>query len=134
MRQMLLQYGVVFAIFLALDAVWLTNAGRLIYVPEIGSLLRDKPNFAVAFLFYAIFALGLLVFVVTPQLQATSIGKVFLLGGFFGLVAYATYDFTNLATLKGFTTRVALIDLAWGTVLSGSVSAASVWAIRLLKI
>ena len=134
MRQMLLQYGVVFAIFLALDAVWLTNAGRLIYVPEIGSLLRDKPNFAVAFLFYAIFALGLLVFVVTPQLQATSIDKVFLLGGFFGLVAYATYDFTNLATLKGFTTRVALIDLAWGTVLSGTVSAASVWAIRLLKI
>ena len=58
MRQMLLQYGVVFAIFLALDAVWLTNAGRLIYVPEIGSLLRDKPNFAVAFLFYAICALG----------------------------------------------------------------------------
>jgi uncharacterized membrane protein len=134
MRQLVLQYGVVFAIFLALDAVWLTNAGRLVYKPEIGQLLLDRPNFAVAFLFYAIYALGLLVFVVTPQLHNSSLGKVFLFGGFFGLVAYATYDFTNLATLKGFTTRIALIDLAWGTLLSGSVSALSVWVIRLFKI
>jgi uncharacterized membrane protein len=121
-------------VFLAIDAVWLTNAGRLIYVPEIGSLLRDKPNLAVAFIFYAIYALGLYVFVITPQLETQGLSKAFLYGGFFGLVAYATYDFTNLATLKGFTTRIAMIDLAWGTVLSASVSAISVWAIRLLKI
>jgi uncharacterized membrane protein len=134
MRQTLIQYVVVFVIFLAIDAVWLSNAGRLLYVPEIGALLRDKPNFVVAFLFYAIYALGLLVFVVQPALLTTDYGRVLLLGGFFGLVAYATYDMTNLATMKGFTTRIAIIDMVWGTVLSASVSGLSVFVLRLLKI
>jgi uncharacterized membrane protein len=134
MRQTLIQYVVVFVIFLAIDAVWLSNAGRLLYVPEIGALLRDKPNFVVAFLFYAIYALGLLVFVVQPALLTTGYGRVLLLGGFFGLVAYATYDMTNLATMKGFTTRIAIIDMVWGTVLSASVSGLSVFVLRLLKI
>jgi uncharacterized membrane protein len=134
MNKMLLHYVLVLIVFLAIDAIWLTNAARLFYVPEIGSLLRDKPDFVVAFLFYAIYAAGLLVFVVTPQLTDGSIGKALLYGGFFGLVAYATYDMTNLATLKGFTTRIAIIDMIWGTVLSASVSGVSVWLIRLLKI
>jgi uncharacterized membrane protein len=134
MKQMILHYLVVLVVFLAIDAVWLMNAGRLIYKPEIGQLLLDKPDFFVAFLFYAIYAAGLLVFVVTPQLAEGNIGKAALYGGFFGLVAYATYDMTNLATLKGFTTKIAIIDMTWGTVLSASVSAASVWLIRLLKI
>ncbi len=134
MRQMILQYLVVFAVFLAIDAVWLTNAGRLFYRPEIGQLLLDRPNFYVAFLFYAIYAAGLLVFVVTPQLTAGTISRALVYGGLFGLVAYATYDMTNLATLKGFTTRIAIIDMIWGTVLSASVSAVAVWLIRLLKI
>jgi uncharacterized membrane protein len=134
MRQAVLHYFIVFGIFLAIDAVWLTNAGRLFYVPEIGALLRERPNFLVAFFFYAVFALGLLVFVVQPQLASGTIWKTLVLGGFFGFVAYATYDLTNLATLKGFTTRIALIDMAWGAVLSASVSAAAVWLIRLLKL
>jgi uncharacterized membrane protein len=131
---MILQYIVVFVVFLAIDFVWLSNAGRLLYRPEIGQLLLDKPNFTVAFLFYALYAAGLLFFVVAPQVSGGSIGKALLYGGFFGLVAYATYDMTNLATMKGFTTRIAIIDMVWGTVLSGSVSAVSVWLIRLLKI
>lgn len=134
MKQMILHYLVVLVVFLAIDAVWLMNAGRLIYKPEIGQLLLDKPDLFVAFLFYAIYAAGLLVFVVTPQLAEGNIGKAALYGGLFGLVAYATYDMTNLATLKGFTTKIAIIDMMWGTVLSASVSAASVWLIRLLKI
>jgi uncharacterized membrane protein len=134
MRQSILQYGIVFAIFLALDFVWLSNASRWFYLPEIGSLLRERPQFAVAFLFYALFAVGLLVFVVQPSLASPGLGRAVLMGGFFGLVAYATYDLTNLATLKGFTTRIALIDMAWGTVLSACVSAASVFAIRWLKL
>jgi uncharacterized membrane protein len=134
MRQLILHYLVVFGVFLAIDAVWLSNAGRLLYVPEIGALLKERPNFVVAFLFYAIYAVGLLVFVVTPQLESGSIGKAVLWGGLFGLVAYATYDMTNLATLKDFTTRIAIIDMIWGTVLSASVSAVAVWLIRLLKI
>ncbi len=134
MRNMLLQYLIVFAVFLAIDFVWLSNAGRLIYRPEIGALLKDQPNFVVAFIFYAFYAAGLLVFVVGPSLLSPGLGKALMYGAFFGFVAYATYDLTNLATLKGFTFKIAMIDLLWGTVLSASVSVASVWLIRLLKL
>jgi uncharacterized membrane protein len=134
MRNMLLHYLIVFAVFLAIDAVWLTNAGRLIYRPEIGALLKENPNLVIALIFYAFYAVGLLVFVVTPALASPGLGKALMFGALFGFVAYATYDLTNLATLKGFTAKIAMIDLLWGTVLSASVSAASVWLIRLLKI
>ena len=134
MRNMLLQYVIVFAVFLAIDFVWLSNAGRLIYRPEIGALLKDQPNFVVAFIFYAFYAAGLLVFVVTPALPTPGLGKALMYGAFFGFVAYATYDLTNLATLKGFTFKIAMIDLLWGTVLSATVCTVSVWLIRLLKI
>jgi uncharacterized membrane protein len=121
-------------VFLAIDYVWLSNAGRWFYYPEIGQLLRDKPNFFVAFLFYAFYAAGLLVFVVQPSLNTEGVTKALVYGAFFGFVAYATYDMTNLATLKGFTTRIAVIDMIWGTVLSASVSTVAVILIRLLKI
>ena len=134
MRQFIVQYVVVLVVFLAVDAVWLSNAGRLLYVPEIGSLLKERPNFVVAFIFYSIYALGLLLFVVQPALVQPGIGRALLWGGFFGFVAYATYDMTNLATLKGFTAKIAIIDMAWGTFLSATVSGVSVWLLRLLKL
>lgn len=134
MRLFVLHYLVVLIVFLAIDAVWLSTAGRMVYVSEIGQLLRDSPNFAVAFIFYMIFALGLLVFVVEPALASANLWRNILLGGFFGFVAYATYDMTNLATMKGFTTRIAIIDMAWGAFLSGSVTGLSVWLIRTFKL
>jgi uncharacterized membrane protein len=134
MRLAVLQYLAVLVVFLAIDALWLSNAARWFYRPEIGSLLLEKPNFVVAFLFYALYAFGLLVFVVQPGLGTSGYGRVLLMGAFFGLVAYATYDLTNLATMKGFTTRIAIIDLIWGSVLSASVSAIAVWIIRSLKL
>ena len=134
MRQYLIHYGIVLAIFLAIDFAWLSTAGRTIYVSEIGSMLRDRPNFAVAFLFYALFALGLLVFVIEPAVPVGLSKQVLILGGFFGLVAYATYDLTNLATLKGFTMRIAIIDMVWGTALSAGVTALSLTAFKLLKV
>ena len=134
MRQIILQYVVVLVVFLAIDATWLSTAGRWIYVPEMGSLLKDQPNFVVAFIFYAIFALGLMVFIVSPHLANPGIGKAVMYGALFGFVAYATYDLTNLSTMNGFSTKIAMIDLAWGTVLSASVSGVSIWLIRLLNI
>ena len=134
MRQYIIHYIVVFAIFLAIDFAWLSTAGRTIYISEIGSLLRDKPNFLVAFLFYALFALGLLVFIIEPSTSSGLTKQAVFLGGFFGLVAYATYDLTNLATLKGFTTKIAIIDMLWGAVLSSVVTALSLTAFRLFKI
>jgi uncharacterized membrane protein len=134
MRESMLQYIVVFVVFLAIDAVWLFNAAGPVYRPEIGQLLRDRPNFVVAFVFYAIYAAGLWLFVVSPNLDAPGLGRAILFGALFGFFAYATYDMTNLATMKGFTAKIAIIDMIWGTVLSASVCGVSVWAIRALKL
>jgi uncharacterized membrane protein len=134
MRQAIFQYLIVLVVFLAIDSVWLTTAASTIYRPEIGQLLRDKPNFVVAFIFYAFYAAGLLILVVWPSLETQGIGRAMLYGAVLGFVAYATYDMTNLATMKGFTTKIAIIDMVWGTVLSAVVSGASVWIIRLFKL
>jgi uncharacterized membrane protein len=134
MRQSILQYFVVLVVFLAIDAAWLSTAARSVYMPEIGQLMRERPNFVVAFIFYCIYAFGLLVFVVSPELDTPGYGRALLYGALFGFVAYATYDLTNLSTMKGFTTKIAIIDLVWGTVLSASVSGIAVWLIRMFKL
>lgn len=130
MGVIILQYVVVFAIFLAIDAVWLTTVAKTFYVSEIGSLLKPQPNLAVAVAFYALYAFGLLVFVVQPYLNREAILPAVMAGALFGLVAYATYDMTNLATIKGFTWRVAVVDMLWGTVLSATVTFLSLQVIK----
>jgi uncharacterized membrane protein len=116
-------YVIALVVFLAVDFVWLSTVGRTVYVAEIGSLLKDKPDLVSAFLFYLLFIAGLVAFVIAPALAANSLRHALIFGAFFGLVTYATYDMTNLATLKGYTTRIAIIDMVWGSVLSASVSA-----------
>jgi uncharacterized membrane protein len=130
MGQLAFHYAIVFSIFLAIDAAWLMTAGRTFYVAEIGGLLRPEPNLVVAFAFYALYAFGLMVFVIEPNIGKPAILPAVLTGGLFGLVAYATYDMTNLATLKGFTWRVAAIDMLWGTLLSASVTFLSLQLIK----
>jgi uncharacterized membrane protein len=113
-------------IFLAVDMVWLTWLGKPFYVAEIGTMLREKPLLPAAIAFYAVYITCLLILVVVPAFKAGSVSQALLYGAVFGLAAYGTYDLTNLAVLKGFTTRIALIDLAWGTALTAGVSAATV--------
>jgi uncharacterized membrane protein len=108
--------------FLAIDLIWLGIVARGFYRRQIGFLLADQVNWWAALGFYLLFVAGVLVFAVGPALEARSPRKALLLGGFFGLVAYATYDLTNLATLKGWPLIVTLVDLAWGTLLAAAVS------------
>jgi uncharacterized membrane protein len=110
------------AAFLAIDLIWLGLVARGFYRRQIGFLLADQVNWWAATAFYLLFVAGVLVFAVGPALQAHSLQKALLLGGFFGLVAYATYDLTNLATVKNWPLIVTLVDLAWGTVLASAVS------------
>jgi uncharacterized membrane protein len=114
-------------LFLAIDMIWLLWLGRGIYVSEIGGLLRDPPNLAAAGLFYILYITGLMIMVVWPAHQTQSVTQALLYGAVLGAMAYGTYDLTNLAVLKGFTTKIAIIDLIWGTVLTSSVSAMTVW-------
>jgi uncharacterized membrane protein len=107
--------------FFAIDMVWLGLVARGFYQQHLGFLLRSSPNWTAAIVFYLLFVLGILVFVVVPGLQAGSAKKVLLLGALFGVITYATYDLTNLATVKNWPLIVTVVDLAWGGVLATSV-------------
>jgi len=115
----LIAYALSLFVLLVLDLFWLLGPGRPLYISEIGGLLRNQPQLGASLAFYLLYAAGLTYFGVMPGLKASSAVLALGQGALFGLMAYATYDLTNLAVLNGFTLRIALIDLAWGTVLSG---------------
>jgi len=130
MRSFLLQYVIAAVFFLAADFAWLSTMGPSFYRTELGGLMREQPNFAVAIAFYLLFVAGLVVFVIHPAMIGESLVRATLKGAFFGLVAYATYDLTNLATMKGFNAKVAIVDMAWGTILSAAVCCVSIALLR----
>lgn len=111
--------------FLAIDMVWLVIVARGFYRKQLGFLLSDQPNWWAAIVFYLLFVAGLLVFAIVPGLQASSLRKALLLGCFFGVVTYATYDLTNLATVKDWPWIVTVVDMMWGAILATSVTAIS---------
>jgi len=114
--------------FFAIDLVWLGLVARTFYNKQLGFLLSPNPNWIAAVIFYMLFVAGILVFVVLPGLEDNSLKVTLLRAAFFGLVTYATYDLTNLATVKNWPLLVTVVDLAWGTVLSVIVSWASFFA------
>jgi uncharacterized membrane protein len=116
------QYITAIIVFFAIDLVWLNVVAKSFYRDQIGHLLRDSFLAAPAIIFYLLFLVGLLIFAVLPGLQADSVAKAATLGALFGFFTYATYDFTNLATLKDWPVLVTAVDLVWGSFLSGTVS------------
>jgi uncharacterized membrane protein len=109
---------------LVLDAIWLTTMVPRIYRPALGDLVADQPNFAVAGVFYLLYVVGIVVFAILPAIEARSWLQALGLGALLGLVAYGTYDFTNLSTLRNWPVGLSLIDVAWGTALT----AVAAWA------
>ena len=128
-----LLWAIAFALLLIIDMVWLMWLGRGFYVEEIGSLLLEQPNLIAAFAFYALYIAGLVYLVIAPAAEADSVMKAVISGAVFGLVAYATYDLTNLAVMKGFTLKIALIDMVWGMALSATVSGLTVKIVSLFQ-
>jgi len=110
--------------FLALDALWLGVVAQTLYQREFGSMLLEKPNMVAAAAFYALYLVGVVVFAVKPALESGGWTRALLQGALFGLVAYATYDLTNLATLKGFPVRVVAPDLVWGALVTAAAALA----------
>jgi uncharacterized membrane protein len=115
-------YPLTLAVFLIIDMIWLGLVARTLYRKYLGFLMSPSPNWAAAILFYLLFIAGLLVFAVLPGLKAESMSRAVLLGALFGLVSYATYDLTNLATIKDWPLVVTIVDMIWGTFLAASVS------------
>lgn len=125
-RQSVLLYLITWAVFFAVDMVWLGVVAKSFYRKHLGFLMAPKIVWPAAILFYLLFIAGLVVFAVRPAVLAGSPLKGLLLGAFLGLVSYATYDLTNQATVKDWPIVVTVVDLVWGTVLGGAVSGASV--------
>lgn len=115
-------YFITLIAFLAIDMVWLGLVARTLYRNYLGFLLAPTTNWIAAVLFYLLFILGILVFVVVPGLQVNSLKATLLRAALFGLVTYATYDLTNLATVINWPVLITVIDIAWGTALSFLVS------------
>lgn len=123
-------YGVGLVTFFALDLVWLGLVAKGFYQREMGHLTRPDVQWLPAVLFYLIFVAALVVFVAAPAVERQSVGRAVAYGAFFGLAAYAAFDLTALALLRDFPVTVAVVDLAWGAVLSATVSAAVVLGAR----
>lgn len=105
--------------FLAIDAIWLGVVATSFYKSELGHLMADKVNFSAAAGFYLVYCIGIVIFAVAPALTSGSWTTALLYGALFGFFCYATYDMTNLATLRDWPIRMSIIDIAWGTVLTG---------------
>lgn len=122
-------YAITACVFLALDAVWLTLMAERLYRPAIGHLMAERFALAPALLFYVLYVAGIVLFAVAPALQARrGVLHALMLGALLGLLAYATYDLTNQATLQRWPWRVTLLDLAWGTSVTALAAAAAAWA------
>lgn len=119
------------ALFFALDFLWLGVLAIGFYRAEIGPLLLDRPNVLAAGAFYLFYVAGIVGFAVVPALNAQSWLWALLAGAALGLIAYGTYDMTNLATLRNWSWKVSLVDLLWGGTLSGLAALAGYWAARL---
>ena len=133
MKEHVKLYLVTLVAFFAIDMIWLGVVARGFYQKHLGYLMRSSPNWTAAIVFYLLFIAGLVVFVVTPGLQANSIRKVLILGALFGLITYATYDLTNLATVKDWPLIVTVVDMCWGAVLATSVSCIAFYAGKWLR-
>lgn len=125
-----LLYLVTFACFFFIDMVWLGLIAKGFYRKHLGGMLGSKVNWIAAILFYLLFILGLVIFVVRPAAIQNSPLMALGLGALLGLVCYATYDLTNLATMKDWPLVVTVVDMIWGTVLGASVSLLSVFVAR----
>lgn len=127
-------YFLTLAVFALIDTIWLGVMGERLYRPMIGSMLTENFRLAPAIAFYALYAAGLTFFAVLPGLAEGGWKKALVWGGLFGLFAYGTYDLTNLATLKTWSLKLSLIDMAWGTFVSaGSSAVACAVALRFLR-
>lgn len=124
MTRVAIAYAATAIVFCGLDFLWLGYVAKGYYQSQIGALLLERPNLPAAALFYALYVAGMLVFAVLPALDADAWTKALLHGVLFGFFAYATYDLTNLATLKGWSAGVALLDLAWGSIVTGASATA----------
>jgi len=123
---MIASYAVAYAatavVFLGIDFVWLSIISASFYRNRIGDLLLDQPNLGVAGVFYLVYVAGIVHFAVMPAVNSANWTTALLNGALLGLIAYGTYDMTNLATLKNWSVSVSVVDMMWGTALTAAAA------------
>jgi uncharacterized membrane protein len=113
-------------VFFGLDFLWLGTVATGFYRSQLGDMMRERPDLVAAGAFYLLYVAGVVYFAVQPNLSNGSWLSAFISGAFLGLIAYGTYDITNLSTLKGWPLTMSLVDMAWGTLLTGVAASAAV--------
>lgn len=128
--KLIISYLLTALVFFAIDMVWLGLIARNLYRKYLGSFLSDTVNWTAAIIFYLLFIVGIFYFAILPAIEKNSLAKAVLSGALFGFFTYATYDLTNLATLKNWPLPIVFIDMAWGAVLTALVSTAGYYIVK----
>ena len=121
-KSIIISYLLTFIVFLMVDMLWLGVIAKNLYQKYLGGFITDKVNWIAAFVFYLIYVVGISIFAIYPAVNKGSAFNAVLMGALFGIFTYATYDLTNLATLKGWPLPIVFIDICWGALLSAIVS------------
>ncbi|EGF92105.1 hypothetical protein ABI_05380 [Asticcacaulis biprosthecium C19] len=126
-------YAAALVILLALDFIWLSNAAGVLYKPNMAGLMRDKPDFVAAGVFYALYTFGLVWLVLLPALSGVVnwVDLAFRCA-LFGLVAYATYNLTGLSVINGWSLKLSLIDMAWGSFVTLATGLGTVFLVKMM--
>ncbi len=130
MTKYVVGYATTLVVMVAIDLVWLGVIAKQMYRDGLGHLMADKPNWIAVALFYPMFALGLMVFAVAPNHESARLGKTVVAAALLGFFAYATYDLTNLGTLRDWPWKLALLDILWGTAVSAIAALAGATAMK----
>ena len=134
MRKLLIPYLATGLVFWCMDLLWLNFVVKDLYSRELGDLLLATPRALPAVGFYLLYVIGIVVFAVAPALEKNRGRMALGLGAFLGLLCYATYDLSNLATLKQWSMWLALIDIGWGTVVTSSAATAGFFLSRFIQL
>jgi len=126
-KTLIISFFFVSTIFLVVDVLWLSITVKSLYRPALGDLLKDKPVMWAAALFYIIYMIGLALIILKPALANDSIFQALWIGFVFGVVAYGTYNLTNMATVKNWSPSIVWIDMIWGGLLTGFSSAVGIY-------
>jgi len=109
------------------DLVWLLGIAKNLYRDEMGNLMASEPKLLAGLAFYLIYALGVCIFVIAPALSKQSLIYALQYGALFGLFCYMTYDLTNLAVIRDFPTKLAFVDIVWGSLVTAFSAGLAYW-------
>lgn len=126
----IISYILTTVVFLVIDFAWLGFIAKDLYRKYLGSFLAENVNWTAAIIFYLLYVVGISIFAIYPAVNKDSFLRALVLGALFGFFAYATYDLTNLATLKGWPTPIVIIDIIWGSFLTGMVSLSGFYIVK----